>query len=266
MKEKNAAGPVLLFAGIWAALSLILRLITLSNLDADGLLPLGSPLVPATVAVCLLGGLATVVLCLRLNRLPGREACFEGGAGWSCGEILAAVLLALSAVLQLRHAEELERPRLVLEYLGLAMSLALGALALLPRRSGGLRFWLRFLPALWACGGMILRFQSWSRDPLLFLLTPTFLAYLSSLAALMLLTGFPLKAGHRRSTAAFGLCAGVYTLMLLPDYLMGLCGSLAELLLLAGLGLWSLLHALRLLRPGIQAETAAPEAPAVRPD
>jgi hypothetical protein len=57
----------------------------------------------------------------------------------------------------------------------------------------------------------------------------------------------------------------------LPLFCLGvllLIGGLLvhPLLLLAGLGLWSLLHALRLLRPGIQAETAAPEAPAVQPD
>ena len=205
MRDTKTVRGILLFAGLWALAALGLRIVTITGImDEYGLIPMRSPILPATVLFCLLGGAILLILCLRLNRLPGTEGCFAGPVGWQAGELLAAAGLLLGSVLRLAHAGEMEYARRVLEYFGPVAAVLMAATSLLRNRMDKLVFWLRLLCAIWFCAGMILRFRSWSQDPLIIHLTPTLLSFLCSLLSLMLLSGFPLGAGHRRSTVLFG--------------------------------------------------------------
>ena len=262
MNHSRLIRPILLVSGIWALGALGLRCITLArSFHEDGLVRVGSPALAVTMLVSLLGMGVLTWLCLGLNRLPGSETCFPAAGAARAAQLVGPTLLLAGCLLSLGTPMEgrAEVPRLAC-LAGVPAALLMAWTSLL--RQDGSRFWPRLLPALWALVMMILRFRSWTQDPLIIHIAPTLLSVLCSLICLALLAGFPLGAGHRRSTVLFGLAAGVFTLMAAPDHLTGLYGSPGELLILSGLALWNVLHAVGLLRPAVQEETAPIETPA----
>ena len=265
MNHTRNIRPILLLGGIWAVGGLILRWIILTrSMNEEGLVRIGSPALAVLMAVSALGVGLLTCFCLRLNRLPGTEACFSGtrfllpGSLAAAGLLLAGCLVSLAAPAE-RDAEPMRTACLI----GVGVAVLLGCTPFV--RADKSRFWLRLLPAAWSLGMMILRFRSWTQDPLIIRIAPTLMAFLCDMLCVMLLSGFPLGAGHRRSTVLFGLCAGIFTVMLIPDHLTGLYGSAGDLLILLGFGLWSVVHALALLRPIVQEETA-PETEEERTD
>ena len=295
-----------LAAGILSAVLRILLLYT--AFDDNGLLPAGSYALRVTVLTALCFFVGLLFLALRLNRLPGTEACLapEGPLGWvalgaagllfagsmvllldPAGEAsmvwgawwgLAAALCMAGTVLEgislwaglsavglllagsltvLLKVDPQDRALLWAARGSLVAALALGA-AMLGSREKRV-FWLRLPPALFATLSLILRFRSWSQDPLVIHVAPSLLAWVCVMVELVLLPGFALNAGHRRSGVLFGLAAGVYTLGLLPDLLLTGRGSASELLSVLGLGCWCVVPALALLRDLVQQEEPAPE-------
>ena len=90
-------------------------------------------------------------------------------------------------------------------------------------------------------------------------ITPLLLGWTCCMVETMLLTGFPLDAGHRRSGVLFGLAAVVFTCMTLPDYALGLRTGFSDLLILIGLALWCGEAAFALLRNRVQEESRIEE-------
>ena len=254
MKRSDLIRPILLLTGVWALGGLILRVITLTrSINEDGLVRVGSPALAITMVFSLLGMGLLTWFCLRLNRLPGSEACFPVAGGLRGAMFAAPILLLAGCFVSLAAPVESRDDALrIADLAGVGMALLMGATLLI--RPGKSRFWPRFLPAVWALAMMILRFRSWTQDPLIIRIAPTLMAVLCDLLSLMLLSGFSLGAGHRRSTVLFGLAAGVFTLMSVPDHLTGLYGTVGELLALLGLAVWNVGHALGLLRPEVQQE------------
>lgn len=248
MNHTNKIRSILLCTGIWALAALGLRVYTDLILEkSGGLLPLGSPLTALTVLLSLLGMGALAVLCLGLDRRPGTESSLEGNSLRTGLRLLAALGLFCSCGLQLLHSTNLDHARRVYELLGLPTAVLMAVSTCYGRRLGKAGFWMRLLCVLWISSGLILRFRSWSKDPLLIHLTPSLLAFLCDMMVMMLLSGYPLGAGHRRSIVVFGFGAGVFTLMVLVDYLTGLKAGFAELLGYLSLCLWSVSQAAAVL-------------------
>ena len=260
---KVLRGTALLSALLLTALRVV---ILKTAFDADGLLPVGSPALLVTVLLCACCFLGLLLLSLRLNRLPGREDCFSRKPLHLFLGLAAAGLLLLGSLLQLADRALTEAPaQLAAALAGVLSALCMAWVVLTKGRGAGL-FWLR-LPLLLTTGLLlILRFRDWSHEPMVIHIAPLLLAWTCCMVETMLLTGFPLNAGHRRSAVLFGLAAGCFGCMSLPDWLFGRQSSLPELLLLAGVVLWCVMSALELLRRPVQREKAprpaAPEASA----
>lgn len=258
--ERSRAAALRRAAPLGAALLVLLRVLILNYaFDEKGLLPRGSSVLFLSVLAA--AGVFAVLglLCRRLNRLPGREDCLSGGAAQRLLLAAAALLVFLGALLELTEGgPEPGKAELAIRWAGMLSGLLLLAVALVPQRGRGF-FWARFLPALYTGAALILRFRDWSHDPLVIHVAPVLLAWTCFMVEMMLLSGFPLGAGHRRSAVLFGLAAGVFTCMTLPDYVLGDRAGLSELLSFLGLGLWCAVSAFALLRSRVQEEE--PELP-----
>lgn len=261
MSHTRSAGLLGWAAAVCAALLTLLRFVILRRaFDDAGMLPPGSPALPVTVAVCALCFLALLLPSLRLNPLPGREDCFSRKPLYLFLGLAAAALLLTGSLMGLLDRGDGAEPTLLASALaGCFSALCMGFLALTRSRDSAL-FWLRLPLPLTVGLLLILRFQAWSHDPLVIHIAPLLLAWTCFLVETMLLTGFPLGAGHRRSAVLFGLSAGCFACMSLPDYLLGLRQDLPDLLTLLGVALWCVCAALELLRRPVQSERAAPAA------
>ena len=251
--ERSKAVTALRWLALGSALLLTgLRVLILKTaFDENGLLPQGSPVLPLTVLVCALcfGGLC--LLC--------RRSCFSQRPFWLFPRLAAGVLVFLGAMLSLLDGRaEPDKAELAVNCAGLVSGLLLVWIGLLPRRDAAV-FWLRLLPALYAAASLIMRFRVWSHDPLVIHILPMLLAWTCCMVEMMLLTGFSLGAGHRRSAVLFGVAAGIFACMALPDYLLGLRSDLPDLLTLLGLSAWGAGAASELLRDRVQTETARVE-------
>lgn len=265
MEHQKYAKLLRMAAPLAALLLVALRIVTWkSAIDDSGLLPRDSKLLTVTVlaAACLFAGLW--VLCLRLNRLPGTEACFPGGPVLSALRLAGGALVLLGSLLPLLKSEpDAGAVELAVLLAGVVSGLLLCWLALAPER--GPRFvWVRLLIALYTGASLILRFRDWSHDPLVIHILPMLLAWTCCMVEATLLAGFSLGAGHRRSGVLFGLAAAVFTCMSLPDCLLSSRTGFAELLPLLGLALCWAAAALDLLRDEVQAELP-PAEPAPEP-
>lgn len=233
-------------------------------LDENGLLPPGSKALIVTVLAAACCFAALWLLSLRLNRLPGSEACFTKHPVFLGCRLAAAVLVFFGGLLALLDGKNaLDQTGRLAAVSGIAAALAMLWTALASDR-GKLLFWPRLVTALFTGAALIIRFRDWSHDPLIIHITPLLLAWTCCMVETMLLSGFPLGAGHRRSGVLFGLAAGVFACMAVPDYLLGLQSGLPDLLTLLGLALWCAEAAFALLRDRVQTETQ-PE-PAEEPE
>lgn len=258
--ERTKAARLLRWTAVECAVFLAaLRAVILKTaFDENGLLPPGSKVLLVTVLAMAGCFVLLWLLSLRLNRLPGTEDCFPR-APLSLGCRLAAAVLvffgALTALLD--GAAGTER---VAAFSGIAAALAMLWTALAADR-GKLLFWPRLATALYAGAALILRFRNWSHDPLIIHIAPLLLAWTCCMVETMLLSGFSLGAGHRRSGVLFGLGAGVFCCMALPDWILGLRTELPDLLILLGLALWCAEAGFSLTRREVQEEEPAePEA------
>ncbi len=260
MEHSKTAKVLGAAALLCAALLTALRLIVLKTaFDENGLLPPGSPALIITVLACAACFAALWLLSLRLNRLPGTEDCFTQRSfflGWS---LIAAVLVFFGGFLLLLDGRiTLDLTGRIAAFSAMASALAMVWTALAVDRGRPL-FWPRLVTALYVGAALILRFREWSHDPMTIHIIPLLLAWTCCMVETMLLTGFPLKADHRRSAVLFGLAALGFGCMALPDYIIGQQTSLSELLTLLGLVLWCAEAAFALLRKRTQEEPPEPE-------
>lgn len=259
MEQRTAKGLPLLAALAAAALTALRVFHLKTAFDENGLLPPGSSALTLTVVASALVFCVFLVLTLRLNRLPGTEACFSASKRWLLPRLTAAALLfAGGATMLLDGTAALTLAQRLIAVGALAAALGMVGTAVSSARGAGL-FWPRLLLALFTGAWLVLRFRSWSQDPLVIRVAPLLLAWVCSMVATMLLSGFSLKAGRRRGAVLFGLCAGCFACMTAADYLLELRSGLSELLVLLGVALWCVTAALELLRPEVQNETAPEE-------
>ncbi len=261
MQHSRFSRPVLLAAAVWSAAAFVLRFWILKNsLDVNGVLFADSPALTWTVVFSLAGFVGLALLCFRLSRLPGTDRCFLGSSISVLPAALAAVFLFAGCILRLTDAgASLDRAMRLTEIGGIVSAAGMAALTFLRERLGKHGFWIRLLLALYTCVSLILRFRVWSHDPMIIDIVPQLLAMICAMLSCVLLTAFPLGAGHRRSTVLFSLMAFLFTVMSLPDYLIAIKTGLADLLIYSGLALWCATHACLLLRKQVQDE---PEPPA----
>lgn len=260
MQHSRFSRPVLLAAAVWSAAAFALRFWILKNsLDVNGILFADSPALYWTVVFSLVGFIGLAALCFRLNRLPGTEACFRNNGLAVLPAALAAVLLLAGCVLRLTDAKAaLDRAQRLTELGGIVSAVGMAVLVVLREKLGKNAFWIRLLPALYTCVSLILRFRIWSHDPMIIDIVPQLLALICAMLSCVLLTAFPLGAGHRRSTVLFSLMTSLFTAMAVPDYLIAIKTGLADLLIYLGLALWCATHACLLLRKQVQDEPAPP--------
>ena len=262
--EHQKYARVLRLAAPLAALALaVLRIVTWkAAFDENNLLPVGSSHLLLTVLLCALVFCALSLLSLRLNRLPGTEACFRGGSLCRDLGLAAGGLLLLGNLLVLLDSgADVGTPERIIAAAGAVSGLLLCWLALQTER-GPQAFWSRLLPALYAGAALVLRFREWSHDPLVIHILPVLLAWTCCMVEMTLLSAFSLGAGHRRSSVLFGLCAMAFTCMTLTDRVLGPKADPAELLPLLGLALWCAVSAYELLQDGVQSEQPASESEA----
>ena len=262
MKYSKAA-RLLPWAAVGCAVFMAaLRIVILkTSIDENGLLPVGSKALIVTVLAAACSFTLLWLLSLRLNRLPGTEACFPKHPLRLCCGAAAAILVFIGSLLCfLAETGDTGKALRIASLSGMAAALAMLWTALTADRGRQL-FWLRLIPALYTAAALILRFRTWSHDPLIIHITPLLLAWTCCMVETMLLTGFPLGAGHRRSGVLFGLTAAVFTCMAIPDYILGLQTGLPDLLILLGLTLWCGTAGFELLRKQVQEEEAPAEAP-----
>lgn len=251
---------LLLAAPVMALLCGVFRVAVLKTaLDAQGLPAPGSKVLLLTVLVCALcfGGLW--LLSFGLNRLPGTEACFSRRGLALFGGLAAGLLVLFGSAMTLLEGGETLDSFQRYTAMGGGLSGLLMLWTALDKRGGV--FWARLELAIFTGATLILRFQTWSHDPLVLHILPAVLAQACVLVAVVLLPAFSLSVGHRRSTVLFGLATAVFTLMSLPDHFLGLSDGLPRLLVQLGLCLWVLTAALELLSDRVQSETAPEKAP-----
>ena len=255
MEHTRSARVLRWAAPVCAAALVLLRVVSLQTaFQENGLLPAGSPVLPLTVFACACAFAALCVPSLGLNRLPGTEQCFSRKNGWVGCKLGAAGLVTLGALLTLLNGrQEPDLAQRVAAFAGIGAGVCLMLVAMTAER-GPRFFWLRLLPALYTGAMLILYFRVWSHDPMVIHITPLLLAWTCAMVEMMLLTGFPLGAGHRRSAVLFGLAAGVFACMSVPDYFLRPGNSLQDLVLLLGAALWCAASAWELLRDEVQTE------------
>ena len=225
--------------------------------DENGLLPPGSKALIVTVLAVACCFAVLCLLSLRLNRLPGNEACFTRQPVFLACRLAAAVLVFFGGFLALLDGRDApDQAGRLAAVSGIAAALAMVWTALASDR-GKLLFWPRLVTALFTGAALIIRFRNWSHDPLIIHIAPLLLAWTCCMVETMLLTGFPLSAGHRRSGVLFGLAAGCFACMVIPDFVLGLQTGLPDLLTLLGLALWCVEAAFALLRDRVQTEAPA---------
>ena len=217
--------------------------------DDSGLLPIGSLALPVTVGVCACFFVILWLLSLKLNARPGRESAFSVQGIWLPLKLAAAGLLMAGSVLTLLNLEHLavKDPETVIPCVGALSALLMVWNSMSERRGTGF-FWARLIPTLFVGAALVLRYRVWNHDPLVIHLVPVLLAWTCCMVEMMLLAGFSLNVGHRRSAVLFGLSAGMFTCMTLPDFFLTDWIGLPDMLTLLGLALWGFVAALELLR------------------
>jgi hypothetical protein len=253
MKYRKSALLLRWIALLFAILLAVLRVAVLKTaFDENGLLPIGSKVLPLTVLACAVCFGILWFLSSRLNGFPGRENFFSVQGVWLPMKLLSAGLLLAGSVLALRELKEFAfNGDTVIPCAGILSALLLGWTSLRERR-GRAFFWVRLIPLLFTGAALVLRFRAWSHDPLVIHIVPALLAWTCCMMEMMLLTGFSLNVGHRRSGILFGLGAGMYACMTVPDYFLTERMALSDLLALLGVALWCVIAALELMRERTQ--------------
>ncbi len=256
MKYRNVAGLLRWISICFAVLLAALRVTILKTaFDENGLLPFGSLALPVTVGASACFFVVIWLLSLKLNAHPGRESAFSVQGIWLPMKLLAAGLLMAGSVLTLLNLDRLaiDDPETIISGVG-ALSGLLMVWNSMSERRGPNFFWVRLIPTLFTGAALVIRFRAWSHDPMVIHIVPLLLTWTCCMVEMMLLSGFSLKVGHRRSSVLFGLSAGMFACMAIPDFILTQRLALTDLLTILGLALWCVVAALELLRERTQSK------------
>lgn len=256
MKYRNVAGLLRWISACFAVLLAALRVTILKTaFDDSGLLPIGSLALPVTVGVCACFFVILWLLSLKLNARPGRESAFSVQGIWLPLKLAAAGLLMAGSVLTLLNLEHLavKDPETVIPCVGALSALLMVWNSMSERRGTGF-FWARLIPTIFTGAALVIRFRAWSHDPMVIHIVPLLLTWTCCMVEMMLLSGFSLNVGHRRSSVLFGLSAGMFACMSIPDYILTKRLTMPDLLTVLGLAFWCVIAALELLRERTQSK------------
>lgn len=248
--------PVLLLRWLTPCFALLLAglrvMILKTAFDSEGLLPRESHALLVTVLASACCFCVLWLFSAKLNRRPGRERAFSVQGIWLPLKLLASGLLLAGSVLLLRSQQvSIKSVETWITCAGIASALLMVWSALRENR-GTSFFWARLVPALYTGAALVVRYRIWNHNPLVIYVFPALLAWTCCMLEMMLLSGFSLNVGHRRSAILFGLSAGMFTCMTVPDFFLTDRLSLPDLLVLLGLALWGFVAALELLRERTQ--------------
>ena len=221
-------------------------------MEENGLVRVGSPILYLELGFTVLMLLLLGILCGGLNKTLGSEHNFYAGPGYLFFQLVGAVCVFYGAMQRLIGGEGT-----FLFICGMEAALCLAAAALLYGRQSKVVFWLLILSCLYFGGQLIFDFRRWSTDPLVIHFCFRLLAHVTGMLGVLHLASFPLSVGRKRLTIFWIVCAVAFTLMLIPDYLIGHTLTLGELMIPLGLTIWLASHGLCLLRPAVQNERAA---------
>ena len=265
MQHSRFSRPTVLAAAVWSVAAFVLRFwILKSSFDVNGILMADSRAMLWTFLFSLVGFAGLTLLCLQLSRLPGTNACFLKNSFDIFPALFAAALLLAGCLLRLSDSSlSLDGAQRLTEVGGAVSAALMAAVVFLREKLSKNGFWAQLPLALYTGVSLVLRFRVWSHDPMIIDIAPQLLTMICAMLCCVMLTAFPLGAGHRRSTVLFGLLTVLFTLMALPDYLVAVKQSFSDLLIFLGLALWCGTHALLLLRKHVQDE---PEPPKAAPD
>ncbi len=250
------------------------RLMLAHGFDEHGLPLSGSGL---TIALCILAGMAVLLLGLACGALPKREAfarAFPPGRAAFCVSALSAALLLAGSAADVFSAVRTvggAMPAVLLGFLGI-----LGAMCVFLSAAGRLKgakpmTVLYLIPFFFLVVRLIVDFKSrWSSDPVILDYCFNLFAMLAAMSASYHLAGYCFDRGRRARTTFWCLTAVVFCGISIAD------GGLSDCLTYDGLALWFLTNAALLLGPGAPARPAeeaasaepaeAPDAPTVRPE
>ena len=249
--------PVLLLRWFTPFLALLLAglrvMILKTAFDSEGLLPRKSYALLVTVLASACCFCVLWLFSSKLNRRPGRERAFSVQGIWLPLKLIASGLLLAGSVLLLRSQQQISFKSVEdwITCAGIVSALLMIWCSLRENRGPGF-FWVRLFPTLFTGAALVVRYRIWNHNPLVIYVFPELLAWTCCMLEMMLLSGFPLNVGHRRSAILFGLSAGMFTCMTVPDYFLTERLSLPNLLVLLGLALWGFVAALELLRERTQ--------------
>ena len=252
--------PLWILAAAFAVCAALLRAYILKNcFDQAGLLAAGSH---ALIWLMLLSAVCFAALLwfsLRLNRLPGTNDCLRVNGFVLFPLLLAAIGVFFGSLFRLLdEGSSMTQVERMAELLGMLAAICMALSALMRETLGKAGFWLLVPLTVYTGASLLIRFQGWSHEPMLIELVPQLLTMICAMLTNALVPGFMLGAGHRRSTVLFGLMTGFFAAMALPDYLLGAKTARSDLMIYLGFALWAVVHALLLLRRGVQDETAEP--------
>ena len=252
--------PLWILAAAFAVCAALLRAYILKNcFDQAGLLAAGSH---ALIWLMLLSAVCFAALLwfsLRLNRLPGTNDCLRVNGFVLFPLLLAAIGVFFGSLFRLLdEGSSMTQVERMAELLGMLAAICMALSALMRETLGKAGFWLLVPLTVYTGASLLIRFQGWSHEPMLIELVPQLLTMICAMLTNALVPGFMLGAGHRRSTVLFGLMTGFFAAMALPDYLLGVNSARSDLMIYLGFALWAVVHALLLLRRGVQDETAEP--------
>lgn len=258
--HSRCSRPTWILAAAFAVCAALLRAYILKNcIDEAGLLAVGSH---ALIWLMLFFAVCFAVLLwlsLRLNRLPGTNDCLRVDGFVLFPLLLAAIGVFFGSLFRLLdEGGSMTRVEVLAELLGMLAAICMALSALMRETLGKAGFWLLVPLTVYTGASLLIRFQDWGHEPVLIKMAPQLLTMICAMLTNALVPGFPLGAGHRRSTVLFGLLTGIFAAASLPDYLLGVRTERGDPMIYLGLALWGAVHALLLLRRSVQDETAEP--------
>lgn len=275
MDASNQRRRFWIAAAVWCAAAFGLRLLILHNsVMLDRRILASRSALLWTLIFSLAGLVLLYVLGLGFRKTPAVDTVFCRNGLWTIPALLGAALLfagnlpPLLALLRGEGIGSIGKLRLLAALFGLTAAPLMAAVLLGRRVLGKNAFWLQLPLILFAGVNMICHFRTWSHDPIILDIAPLALSAVCFLLGVVLIAGFSVLVGRRRSTAVWCSMAVIFTAMSLPDYLQGAKNDVFVLLSWLGLALWCGWHAVMLIAdPNPEAGDAPkPEVPAEDPE
>lgn len=272
MEASNQRRFFWIAAAVWTVASFGLRFLILHNsVVAHGRILAGRSALLWTLILALAGLLLLWGLSGFFRKKPCTDRVFSRGGYWFILPLAGALLLLignLPPVLALLRSfgkqsfdgaiRSIGKLQLLSALFGLISALLMAAVLLRRSLLGKNAFWLQLPLILFTGTNMIRHFRAWSHDPIVLDIAPMALSALCFLLAVVMISGFSVSVGRRRSTGIWCAMAVICTAMILPDYLLGAKTDIHALLIWLGQALWCGFHGGMLLTEPDPAGNDAP--------